>query len=151
MDELAIGRATERLATAARRRADGADVDTVLARAREQVEALAATAADLAETLPAQVGDAVRDGMRAEALPVARQTAEVRGLMNRLVRRLEAVETDLLAERHARVDDLALLVDLITSAWTNVDERLRRIEQALAEAQDGDLVVYRIERRRESE
>ena len=35
--------------------------------------------------------------------------------MNQLLRRLERVETDLLAERHARVDDLALLVDLVSS------------------------------------
>ena len=146
MDDGAIARATERLAFAATRRAETADVDAALARAREQVEALAATAAELAETLPGQVADAVRDGIRAEALPVARQTAEVRGLMNRLVRAGERVETDLLAERHARVDDLALLVDLITSGWQSVDERLARIEQSLA----ADAVVYPIEHRRDS-
>ena len=151
VDEVAIRRATERLSVAARRGAGAADVDAAMARAREQVEALAATAAELAETLPARVGDAVRDGVRAEALPIARQTAEVRGLMNRLVRRLERVETELLAERHARVDDLTLLVDLITSGWNNVDERLGRIEQSLAAAREADdAVVYRIERHRES-
>ena len=32
--------------------------------------------------------------------------------MNQVLRRLERLEGDLLAERHARVDDLALLVDL---------------------------------------
>ena len=37
-----------------------------------------------------------------------------------------------LATRHARVDDLALLVDLITSGWRGIAERLARIEQALA-------------------
>ena len=151
MDEGAIRRVTERLAVAAARVADTADVDAALTRAREQVEALAAAAAELAATLPAQVNDAVRDGVRAEALPVARQTAEVRGLMNGLIRRLERVETDLRAERHARVDDLALLVDLITSGWTNVDERLGRIEESLAAARnaDGRTIVLRVERRRD--
>ena len=52
-----------------------------------------------------------------QVLPVARHLAEVRGLMNQLLRRLERVEGDLLAERHARVDDLALLVDLVSSGW----------------------------------
>jgi hypothetical protein len=53
--------------------------------------------------------------------------------MNQLIRRLERVEGDLLAERHARVDDLALLVDLIASGWRGVDERLARIEEGLGE------------------
>ena len=49
--------------------------------------------------------------------------------MNQLIRRLERVEGDLLAERHARVDDLALLVDLVTSGWRSVDRRLDGIER----------------------
>jgi len=61
------------------------------------------------------------------------------------VRRLERLETDLLAERHARVDDLALLIDLITSGWRGVDERLARLERTLAA--DEGAVVYRIEDR----
>ena len=63
-----------------------------------------------------------------EVLPVARQIAEIRGLLNQAIRRLERLEGDLLAERHARVDDLALLVDLVSSGWKGVDERLARIE-----------------------
>jgi hypothetical protein len=70
----------------------------------------------------------------------------VRGLLNNVVGRLERLEGDLLAERHARVDDLAVLVDLVTSGWKGVDRRLERIEQALTSS-DG-AVVYRIEERR---
>jgi hypothetical protein len=51
--------------------------------------------------------------------------------MNQLLRRLERLEGDLLAERHARVDDLALLVDLVASGWQSVNERLAKIEEAL--------------------
>ena len=150
MDEGAIKRAMERLATAAAGRADTSDVEAALARAREQVEALAAAAAELETTLPERVGNAVRDGVREEALPVARQLAEVRGLLNQLIRRLERVEGDLLAERHARVDDLALVVDLITSGWKSVDDRLARMEEALSKPRDDTAVVYRIEDHRES-
>ncbi len=114
MDD-AVDRARERLEAAAAGRPDAAAVDAALERAREQVEALAATAADLESSLPARVGDAVQDGLREQVLPVARNLAEIRGLMNQLIRRLERVEGDLLAERHARVDDLALLVELVTS------------------------------------
>jgi len=136
----------ERLATAAEGRTQPADVDAALERARAQIEALAQAAAELETSLPTRVGDAVRDGVRAEALPVARQMAEVRGLLNNVVGRLERLEGDLLAERHARVDDLAVLVDLVTSGWKSVDRRLERIEQALTSS-DG-AVVYRIEERR---
>jgi hypothetical protein len=107
-------------------------VDAALERARIQIEALAITADELQSALPESVGAAVREGVRAEALPVARQLAEVRGLMNRVIGRLEHLEADLLAERHARVDDLGLLVELIGEGWKNVDARLQRIEEAVA-------------------
>lgn len=136
----------QRLANAAEGRAGQGDVDAALERARAQIESLAQSAAELESSLPTRVGDAVRDGVRAEALPVARQMAEVRGLLNTVIRRLERVEGDLLAERHARVDDLAVLVDLVTSGWMSVDRRLERIESAIQAG--GDAVVYRIEERR---
>lgn len=146
MDTDVIKRATERLAQAAEGRVQAADVDAVLERARDQVEALAQSAAELESTLPDRVGQAVRDGVRAEALPVARSTAEIRGLLNQVIRRLERIEGDLLAERHARVDDLALLVDLVTSGWKGVDVRLTRLERGL-QREDG-AIVYQIEERR---
>ena len=43
-----------------------------------------------------------------------------------MIRRLERLESDLLAERHARIDDLALLVDLVSPAWRAMNERLDR-------------------------
>jgi len=146
MDPGAVERAMERLATAAEGRTQPADVDAALERARAQIEALAQAAAELETSLPTRVGDAVRDGVRAEALPVARQMAEVRGLLNNVVGRLERLEGDLLAERHARVDDLAVLVDLVTSGWKSVDRRLERIEEAMTSS--GGAIVYRIEERR---
>ena len=135
-----------RLSNAAEGRVGQGDVDAALERARTQIESLAQTAAELESSLPTRVGDAVRDGVRAEALPVARQMAEVRGLLNTVIRRLERVEGDLLAERHARVDDLAVLVDLVTSGWKSVDRRLERIESAIAAEREA--VVYRMEERR---
>jgi len=143
MDEAAVQRAMERVAGAAEGRTDPAAVDAALERAREQVEALAAAAAELEAGLPVRVGDAVQDGLREQVLPVARHLAEVRGLMNQLIRRLERLEGDLLSERHARVDDLALLVDLVSSGWRGVDQRLARVEHGLEQR---GAVVYRIER-----
>ena len=142
MDDDALRRARERLA----RGTAPADVDATLERARAGMQALAEAAAELESSLPARVEHAVEDGLRTQVLPVARQIAEVRGLLNQLLRRLERVEGDTAAERHARVDDLALLVDLITSGWQSVDRRLARLEHGL-ERQAG-ATVYRMDERR---
>jgi len=138
----ALERARERLSEAVEGRARPADVEAALDRARAQVEAFAEAAAALESTLPDRVGEAVRDGIRLEARPVSRQLAEVRGLQNQTIRRLERLETELLAERNSRVDDLGLLVDLIESSWRAVDERLRRIEETVQNRQGA--TVYRL-------
>jgi hypothetical protein len=133
MDELALERAKQRIADATAGRAQPAALEAVLERSRIQIEELASTAAGLESSIPAQVGLAVRDGLRSEVLPVARHIAEVRGLLNQAIRRLERLEGELLAERHARVDDLALLVELVSSGWRGVDARLERLEQGESE------------------
>jgi hypothetical protein len=145
MDDGVVERAKERVG----QRADGAALDALFGKAREQVEALASATSALEATLPALVGDAVRD----EAQPMGRNLAEIRGLMNGLIRRLERVDGDLLSERNARVDDLALLVDLISAGWKGVDVRIARVEASLTRLEQGmqesrGAVVYRMEDRR---
>ena len=122
----------KRLASASEGRADPAAIDAALERARGQIEALAEATATLEASLPQKVGEAVHEGLRAEVLPVARHFAEVRGLMGQAIRRLERLEGELLAERHARVDDLGLLVDLVATGWKGVDERLAQLERHIA-------------------
>ena len=143
MHEDALDHARRRLEDAAGSRTQPADVDAALERARAQVEALAAAAAELEANLPAQVGEALREGLRAEAGPVARRVNEIKGLTNQVIRRLERLEGELTAERHSRVDDLALLVDLVDAGWRSAETRLRRIEEALAAP---GATVYKIER-----
>jgi len=129
MDPQALERAKQRIADAAAGRPAPAAIEAALERSRSQIEALAVTAAELEASIPEHVAGAVRDGLRVEVLPVARHIAEIRGLLNQAIRRLERLEGDLLAERHSRVDDLALLVELVTSGWRGVDTRLARLEQ----------------------
>jgi hypothetical protein len=140
MDDAAVQRALERIAGAREGRPEPAAVDAALERAREQVESLAAVTAQLEAGLP----DAIQDGLREHFRPSARHLAEVRGLMNQVIRRLERLEGDLAAERNARIDDLALLVDLIASSWRSANVKLECIEAALG--QRSGAVVYRIER-----
>ncbi|HUH14626.1 MAG TPA: hypothetical protein VML35_01935 [Gaiellaceae bacterium] len=130
MDEKALERAKVRIAEAAAGRVAPAELEAALERARTQIEALAEATAELEGALPEKIGAAVHDGLRAEVLPVARHIAEIRGLLNQAVRRLERLEGDLLAERHARIDDLALLVDLVSSGWKGVSDRLEKVERA---------------------
>ena len=137
MDMDAIARAQQRIEDAAAGRTDPAELDAALQRARTAVESLTATTARFEAGLP----EAVQDGLKEHFRPSARHLAEVRGLTNQVIRRLEHIETDLLAERHARVDDLALLVDLIASSWRGVEERLAKLEEGLT--RDG-AVVYRL-------
>jgi hypothetical protein len=146
MTDDAIEKARERLREAAEGRPDAAAVDAVLERARAQVEELAQTAAELEATIPAQVEHAVVDGLQEQVRPVGRNLAEIRGLTNQVIRRLERIEGDLLAERHARVDDLGLLVDLITSSWKSVERRLSTLERKLQTGEGA--IVYRMEERR---
>jgi hypothetical protein len=132
MDEQALERAKLRIAEARAGRADTSRFEAALDRSRAQLEALSTAASDLEASLPDRVGEALREGMRKEVAPVGRSLAEIRGLLNQANRRLERLEQELLAERHARIDDLALLVDLVASGWQGVDERLRGLEESAA-------------------
>jgi hypothetical protein len=149
MDDGAIERARERIA----QRAETAALDEVLEHTRAELEALLRVATTAVGGLSEQVETAVKDGVREEAQPMARHVAEIRGLMNQLIRRIERLETDAVGERHAHVDDLALLVDLISSGWKSVDARLGRVEALVTRLenglqQSGGAIVYRIEDRR---
>jgi hypothetical protein len=62
-----------------------------------------------------------------EAAPLV-QLGSVLGELTEAVRELRH-ETD--AERRERVDDLAVLIDLITKGWEGVDRRLGRVERQL--------------------
>jgi two-component sensor histidine kinase len=145
MDDGAIERAKERVD----QRAEAAALESLLARAREQVDALAGAASALEDAFPNRVEDVIRD----QAQPVARNLAEVRGLMNQTIRRFERLEADLLGERQARVDDLELLVELVSSGWKTVDARLGRVEAVVRRLEEGiqqrgGAIVYRMEDRR---
>jgi hypothetical protein len=129
MDEQALERAKQRIAEARAGRNEEGRFEAAVRRSREEVEALAEAARSLEAELPVRVGEAVQEGLRREVLPVARNLAEIKGLLNNAIRRLERLEQELIAERNARLDDLTLLVDLISTGWQGVDRRLERIER----------------------
>lgn len=135
MNEQALERAQARIAEA---RADGGAsirFEAALERSRAELQSLARATAELETGLPDRVGEAVREGLAREVLPVGRNLAEIRGLLNQSLRRLERIEQELLAEREARLEDFAVLVELVASGWRGVDGRLERLES------DGGVVV----------
>ena len=86
---------------------------TILARAETHVDELRTTAASLEESLPAKVERAVERAMSEHS--DARRADELRELLRGLSRQVEQVNLDLLAERLGRVEDLELVVDLIST------------------------------------
>jgi|GEM_PF-452678 hypothetical protein len=131
MDEQALERARKRIAEARSEGVAGARLDAALERARAEIMRLTRVADDLEASLPKQVATAVRDGIAREVVPVSRSLAEIRGGVNQALRRLERLEQELIAERTARIEDLGILVDLVSSGWSGVDARLRRLESGI--------------------
>ena len=89
-----------------------------------------------------QIRETMKEGLREEAAPISRRLAEVKGLSNNAIRRLESIEATIESERSARVDDLALLIDLLTAGWRTMNARLDRIEAAL-QAPEANVVRLR--------
>jgi hypothetical protein len=131
MNRDALARAQARVVEARAERPNRIELEAALERAENALDALAQTTAELETAVPERLGAAVEEGMRAEVLPVARHIAEVRGLTGQIVRRLEALQGEIAAERRERLEDLALLVDLIGSGWRGVERRLDRAERIL--------------------
>lgn len=100
-------------------------------------ELLARFQATAAELDAERVGSVVYDALHAEVRPVAQQVAELGALFERMLARLEEVSTSVEDERRDRLQDVALLTELITSGWRSVDRRLARLEQVVARIEAG--------------
>lgn len=103
----------------------------------ELLERLQATAAELEASLPEGVGSVVYEALRVEVRPVAQHVAELGALFERMLVRLEQVSTSVEDERRDRLQDIALLTELVTSGWRSVDRRLARLEQIVARIEAG--------------
>jgi hypothetical protein len=102
------------------------DLRTILARAERHVEELRQTAGELQERLPISVAEAVDRAMAAR--DEATRLSELTTLLAGVQRQVEQVNRDLLAERLGRVEDLELVVDLISTGMAE----LRRDTAAVA-------------------
>jgi len=89
------------------------DLRTILSRAESHVGELRQTAESLQKTLPEAVERAIEKAMDDHSTP--RRLGELRDLVRALSAQIEQVNRDLLAERLGRVEDLELLVDLLST------------------------------------
>jgi hypothetical protein len=108
----------------------GASSDELLQRFQD-------TAAELEATLPEGVGSVVYEALRVEVRPIAQHVAELSALFERMLARLDEVATSVGDERRDRLEDVALLTELVTSGWRSVDRRLARLEKIVARIEAG--------------
>lgn len=101
------------------------------------IERFRATAAELEATVPEGVGTVVYEALRVEVRPVAQHVAELGTLFGRMLQRLEQVSGEVESERDRRLEDVALLTELVTTGWRSVDRRLARLEQIVARIETG--------------
>jgi hypothetical protein len=98
----------------------------------ELLERVRLTSAELEAALPEELGSAVHEAFRLELRPVAQHVAELGALYERMLLRVEEVWTSVEDERRDRLQDVALLTELVTSGWRSVDRRLARLEEIAA-------------------
>jgi len=106
------------------------EAEDAIGRAREQLmHAVVQVAAELETGRPAAPG-----GIRYQALevgPLAERMTQIDGLFERLVENIDGIKRELGRARSERLEDLTLIVDLLTTSWRTVDQRLGRIERKL--------------------
>ncbi len=120
------------------------DLRTILARAETHVDELRSTAAALEESLPARVERAVERALSAH--PDTRQAEELRELLRGLSRQVEQVNRDLLAERLGRVEDLELVVDLISTGMAALRQDVATVTAMVDQVRGGvDGVVDKLD------
>jgi hypothetical protein len=111
------------------------DLRTILARAESHVDDLRSTAAALEESLPARVERAVERALSSHS--DQRVAEDLRELLRGISRQVEQVNRDLLAERLGRVEDLELVVDLISTGMAALRQDIATASAMLHEVRGG--------------
>ena len=113
----------------------GPDLRTLLARSEQHVDELRRSASELAAILPTRVEAAVARALGEDEGGLGRRLDTVLDRSGQLTAAVERVERDLLAERMARVEDLEVLVDLVSGGLSALRADLRSVRRELAELQ----------------
>jgi hypothetical protein len=111
----------------------GPDLRTLLVRSERHVDELRRSASELAAILPTRVEAAVARALGEDEGGLGRRLDHVVDQSGRLNAAIERVEGDLLAERMARVEDLEVLVGLVSGGLTSLRAELRAVRRELAD------------------
>lgn len=93
-------------------------------------------AAELETRLPQDLGSIVYEALRVEVQPVSRHIAELDALYKLISARLEDMRLAIARERNERLEDVALLTELVSEGWRSADRRLARLESMLTRLED---------------
>jgi hypothetical protein len=113
----------------------GPDLRTLLARSERHVDELRRSASELAAILPTRVEAAVARALGEDEGGLGRRLDHVLDQTGQLAAAVERVEGDLLSERMARVEDLEVLVELVSGGLTALRGDLRSMRRDLAALQ----------------
>jgi hypothetical protein len=110
----------------------GPDLRTLLARSERHVDELRRSASELAAILPTRVEAAVARALGEDEGGLGRRLDAALDQGAQVTAAVERVERDLLAERMARVEDLEVLVDLVSGGLSALRADLRAVRTELA-------------------
>jgi hypothetical protein len=113
----------------------GPDLRTLLVRSERHVDELRRSASELAAILPTRVEAAVARALGEDEGGLGRRLDEVRDQAGGISAAVERVERDLLAERMARVEDLEVLVNLVSGGLGALRSDLDAVSRQLADLQ----------------
>ena len=113
----------------------GPDLRTLLQRSERHVDELRRSASELAAILPTRGEAAVARALGEDEGGLGRRIDQVVDQTGGLAAAVERVESDLLAERMSRVEDLEVLVALIGGGLSALRSELRAMRGEIAELQ----------------
>jgi len=82
------------------------------------------------------VGSILYEALRVQVQPVSRHIAELDALYQLINGRLEDMRLQIERERHERLEDVALLSELVSAGWRSADRRLARMERMLTRLEE---------------
>lgn len=120
------------------------DLRTLLARAEQHVDDLRSTATELERNLPARIEQAVERAL--DDHTSSRRMGELRDLLVDLGGRIEQLNRDLLAERLGRVEDLELVVELLSRGMAALRQDISELGGAVERTGSGvDAVIDKLD------
>jgi hypothetical protein len=109
------------------------ELRTLLVRAEAHVGELRTTAQDMAALLPTRVEAAVTRALGEDVGGLGHRLDEVRNEVFETAGAIDRIERDLLAERLGRIEDLEVIVDLLTGSMTAIRADIARLAGQIEE------------------